>query len=158
MQPFKHHILAGTTAHGDRMFVTIAWDGTNLSLTGVTGPKPNGDACGSCGQNLADLIAPGFAAAEGIDARRLHDTWDNWHLNDMQPGTPAQMAWIRQHPHVPFEYGSRTSALAAAGLNPDPATGETYGSKWWAVEVPADVIEWLRGLPTSDELPTRWQR
>lgn len=40
-----------------------------------------------------------------------------------------------------------------------PASGNRYGAKWYREELPADVVEWLRSLPDSDEaLPRAWAR
>ena len=60
-----------------------------LSITGVEGPKSNGDAVGSCGQIDMHLREPGgldsFQPAEGWTLesfRRFLDIWDAWHMND----------------------------------------------------------------------------
>lgn len=60
-------------------FVTITWDGKRLSITGVEGPKANGDASGSCGQLDVSRHNP-----------RLAELWARWHLNDMRAGCEHQ--------------------------------------------------------------------
>lgn len=164
MSNFKHHVMAGHIGR-QAVFVTVNWDGKRLSITGVTGPKSNGDCAGSCGQNVGDLRDPRFNACDGVNASRLADIWERWHLNDMTAGSPAQSAFLRANPITDRmnHYVKACEALAAAGLNPDPnhehnGKPYTYGSAWLREDVPADVIDFLRGLPTSDALPTRWAR
>jgi hypothetical protein len=79
----------------------------NLSITGVEGPKANGDAWGSCGQIgggggfregdglKIDRLAPGWTR-EMVD--RLDEIWSAWHGNDMRAGCEHQRAqgWNRR--------------------------------------------------------------
>lgn len=174
MQPFKHHILAGTIPNPRRsdgqrckVFVTVKWGNHlnpthpfTLSVSGVVGPYVSGNCAGSCGQCLDVLTDPAFRPADGIDAKRLHDVWNRWHLNDMRAGSPAQEAYLREHPvtatYPESHYEKVKAALAAAGLQPD--NGYSYGSAWLREEVPADVLEWLHALPQSDLMPSVWAR
>lgn len=78
-----------------------------LSITGVEGPKANGDAFGSCGQIggsggfrddgglKIDRLAPGWTR-EMVD--RLDEIWAAWHGNDMRAGCQHQRAerWDRR--------------------------------------------------------------
>lgn len=102
-----------------------------LSLTGVEGPKANGDCVGSCGQITVSnkrleydrfMPAPGWNRGM-ID--RLAEIWDRWHLNGMRAGSPAQSAYLREHPYDrevdgPSHYDWAERTLRAAGLEPDP--------------------------------------
>jgi len=68
--------------------------GKALSISGVIGPRTNGDCSGSCGQ-IDDEIAPENITeyAPGWDAVRLMefiDIWKKWHLNDMRAGCEHQ--------------------------------------------------------------------
>lgn len=69
-------------------------EGGRLSITGVEGPLKNGDCLGGCGQINLRCITK---FASGWDAERLGafmDTWQRWHLNDMQAGCEHQRkAW-----------------------------------------------------------------
>ena len=63
-----------------------------LSITGVEGPRTNGDCFGSCGQIEMHLSEPGgldtFEPAEGWTLERFQEflkVWDKWHLNHMKP-------------------------------------------------------------------------
>jgi hypothetical protein len=149
------------------VFCKIDFDGCRLSIIGVEGPKLNGDAVGSCGQIVMHLLghekiitpAPGWTHA--MIAQFL-TVWDRWHLNDMRAGSPAQHAWLESNPIDPKDcaypeshYDVASARLAAAGLNPDPNFngGYRYGSGWLSEEVPAEVIDWLRGLPDTDAQP-----
>lgn len=79
--------------------IEITKDG-RLSINGVEGPKANGDCIGSCGQINMHLqgeqnqivLAPGWTRPM---LARFFEIWQNWHLNDMNPGCAHQVgpAW-----------------------------------------------------------------
>ena len=76
------------------VFCQIEMDGDKLSISGVEGPKSNGDCFGSCGQiemswEPLDKYATGWDAAK--EAKFL-DLWRAWHLNDMRAGCVHQRA------------------------------------------------------------------
>lgn len=147
----------GTEALLD-VWVEIDWDGDRLSITGVEGPRSNGDAWGSCGQIqdvLKETILNGWDVAE---IARLHEIWEDWHLNDMKAGTPKQMAHLKAHRgeysgYPQSHYDWAKECLTRANLQPDPETGYSYGSAWLRVEVPVDVLEWLAALPETPGCP-----
>jgi hypothetical protein len=91
---FVLNLNPGTTASG-LLFVTIKWDGTRLSFTGVEGPQRSGNCVGSVGQcfrALDDVVS--FADGwDAVRARVLRGLWDRWHLNDMRPGCIHQRRW-----------------------------------------------------------------
>lgn len=141
----------GSTRLGST-FVTIKWDGKRLSITGVEGPKTNGDCMGGAGQIVDHLAVTEFAP--GWDAAKIEElaaVWKRWHLNDLKAGNPAQEEWLRANPvsyvYPQSHYEEATKALDAAGLNPQ---GDRYGHKWNHEDVPADVLEWLQALPDAD--------
>lgn len=141
----------GRTEDG-QVFCKIVFESGRLSISGVEGPKPNGDCRGSCGQIAGalrltvDNLNPGWDAAL---VNRFADVWEEWHLNDMRAGTPRQTVYLRAQP--PTSYAQARDALAAAGLNPD--NGYRYGSAWLREEVPAEVISFLKSLPVSERTP-----
>ena len=144
------------------VFAKIEFSATRLSITGVEGPKSNGDCRGSCGQIVMhdwriSEYAPGWSQALET---RFREVWERWHLNDMRSGSPAQRAFLEAHPVTDRlnYYTKACEALAEAGLNPDPSylhNGKpySYGSAWLAEEVPAEVVEFLQSIPESDISP-----
>lgn len=135
-----------------------------LSITGVEGPTPGGNAIGSCGQidsHLRDQLHT-ITPAPGWDALKLQqffNVWERWHLNDLRAGSPEQEKYLRDHPISREEYAYPKShyevagqKLADAGLNPD-ANGYQYGHAWKREEVPGEVLEFLRSLPETDREP-----
>jgi hypothetical protein len=99
----------------------------------------------SCGQNLEEIAK---AFPHHAKLQRMVSVWREWHLNDMQAGTPAQMAHLKANPvnagYRESHYVKASEALAHAGLNPDPANGYRYGSGWLKAEIPADIIAEIR--------------
>jgi len=155
------HIGKGN--NGD-VFCKIKFDPAkhSLSITGVEGPKRNGNALGSFGQIIMHewgikTYAAGWDAA--LEAK-FRAVWDRWHLNDMRAGSPAQMAFLEANPvegHHNY-YARACQALEAAGLNPDSGhlvNGKPYhyGSLWLKEEVSDEVLEFLGSLPESQLTP-----
>jgi len=167
-----------TVGRNDRVnvFVRIEYKGGRLSICGTEGPYPSGNCAGATGQidtllkpSSFNTCAPGWST-ETID--KFLRAWERWHLNDMVAGTPRQMRFIRKrqkeanaksslHREAPHAYASRMGFqsyydmeccwLADARILVDK--GYSFGSAWLREEVPADVLEWLRGLPDSDVVP-----
>ena len=74
------------------VFVKVAFAGRKLSITGVEGPRANGDAWGGCGQIK-------LTTKHGINGdwteemvTKLSEIWEHWHLNDMRAGCEHQRA------------------------------------------------------------------
>jgi len=95
---FKRSVMLGTqnefNNRGDKVpakvFCTVVIEeGDKLSISGVIGPKSNGDCLGSCGQIYDSIDLTSYA--EGWDKESVSkfiDVWKNWHLNDMKAYTP----------------------------------------------------------------------
>lgn len=161
MPNFKKIIRVGKGPSGN-VFVSIKFSDNKLSITGVEGPMANGNARGSCGQiNMSEWeiaeYAPGFDRDVEL---KLREIWDQWHLNDMQAGSPAQTAYLKANPIADRlnYYTKACEALTTAGINPDPnylrdGKPYRYGSAWLKVEVPEDVLAWLQSLPATDITP-----
>ena len=158
------------------VYLKIEYTDGKLSITGVEGPLPSGNARGSCGQIDMHLRAEDFATfAPGWNTatiNKLLAIWGRWHLNDLTPGTPRQMEAIRAkqqeanradplHKEAPHAYASRQGFssyydmerkwLVEAGLLVDH--GYTFGTKWLTEAVPDDVLEFLASLPDADREP-----
>lgn len=92
----QKHVRPGRTQDGDDVFITVYYRDGKLSITGVEGPKANGDATGSCGQIVDTLsrlstLAPGWSPEQ---VAKLREVWECWHLNDMRPACEHQRgAW-----------------------------------------------------------------
>lgn len=141
----------------DSLYARIKFDGTNLSITGVVGPMKNGNAKGGCGQIIMDFKEyddRGFMSLSDIDPapawnaemiKRFFDTWDEWHLNDMQSACEHQRAlgWKYDDHHDPKTFKGELC----------PVCGYSIGSAWLLKDVPQDVIDFLKGLPDTDEKP-----
>ena len=156
---FTKIVLIGRGANGN-IFANIKFIGGRLSISGVEGPTRGGDCRGSCGQIVmhewgALTYAPGWTAAL---TEKFRSIWGQWHLNDMKAGSPAQTAYLDAHPveyaYPQSHYDAACNALRAAGLNPDPSfiyggKPYAYGHAWLRVDVPEDVIAFLKSLPDT---------
>ena len=77
------------------VFCKIEFTDGKLSISGVEGPKRNGDAWGSCGQidmhlrDQQDSIGLASSWTREMLAQ-FFDVWRKWHLNDLTAGSPAQ--------------------------------------------------------------------
>jgi len=127
-----------------KVFADIRFDGRRLSISAVVGPMANGDCRGSCGQCVGSVRECELAAEWTEDMRtRLVEVWERWHLNDMRAGCEHQRAlgWTNENMSQPC-----------------PTCGYKYGHAWLFEQVPSDVLDFLESLPTSDDMPTTWQR
>jgi hypothetical protein len=166
MTAFTKVVCIGTQSHrsdGKARFnvyckIEFSVDG-KLSISGVEGPLPSGNARGGCVQIEMHMTPEWLSTlryAEGWNRAKVAEflaVWRAWHLNDMKAGTPEQEAELKRHtfPGYPVShYDWAKETLRAAGLQPH--NGYCYGSKWLRVEVPAEVVAFLRALPDS---PTR---
>lgn len=89
-----------------RLWVKVEYKGGRLSITGVEGPKRNGDAhgnCGQCGVHPEATPTHGYTTA---DLERLRLVWDLWHLNDCRPYSAAMKAagWHEEARRVAVGY------------------------------------------------------
>lgn len=161
----------------DDVFARIQFDGLRLSITGVEGPKRNGDCWGGCGQIVMHAKGTWIAGADFSQAQmdRFIEVWDRWHLNDMRAGCEHQRAekWDERpiDPSKPLNaYGKHFAGQISDSWNmltwvrpaahpdglmgvPCPTCGYKFGSAWLTEEVPADVLEWLTALPQSTKAP-----
>lgn len=141
------------------VFCRVRYRDGRLSITGVIGPRRDGDAWGGCGQIVGTVGAAEISPAPGWDADRIARflaAWDRWHLNDMRAGTPEQMAALERRraefPGYPVShYDWALDVLKAEGLQPH--NGYSYGSAWLREDVPADVLAFLASLPDTDKTP-----
>lgn len=73
------------------LFCSIKYNNGRLSISGVEGPKRNGDAYGSCGQvkmHIDNDYIDNMEFAPGWNRElfeKFLEIWRKWHLNDMHP-------------------------------------------------------------------------
>lgn len=133
-EPFTRVFDLGMSDYG-RVWVTVKWNGTRLSLIGVEGPRKDGNAKGSYGQIVASLredIRNGWTR-EAID--RLAEIWERWHLNDMRAGCEHQRA-------------AGWSARDMVGVTCE-VCGYKFGTAWLTEEVPVAILEELHDMPAA---------
>lgn len=99
--------------------------------------------CEQAGQCIDSMLQRFPDLAQNERFMTLFNLWDRWHLNDMQPGTPEQMQFLRDHNEgkVP-SYTLACDQLKEAGLYEVNLDGEPYlyGHKWLYEPLPDDVI------------------
>lgn len=107
--------------YGNRRYVNayckIEYENGRLSISGVIGPRTNGDCAGSCGQ-CSDEIRHG-KPAQGWTREMVEkfcNIWDEWHLNDMRPYCRHQkeLGWdtIAVKPVTLYHYSLNREASA----------------------------------------------
>lgn len=136
------------------VYVFCKYDGKRLSLSGVIGPKRNGDAYGSCGQikDYLDIIDHFCGEWDKSSCDFLADIWNRYHLNDMHAGTIAQENCIDDYLKKwgdRYDYNLACEILEASGLLYDD--GYKYGSAWLFRPVPQTAIKWLEALPDDTD-------
>lgn len=147
----ERHVHVGSTAVGE-LFATIRYVDGRLSITHTEAPRRDGNANGSAGAGFPFRASHLIRLADGITdsiVDTLNAYAERWHLNDLRAGTPAQMEHLRHRKSLglPVNYDAMVASLAKAGLQPD---GDyQYGSGWLREDVPAEVLDFLAGLPTA---------
>lgn len=69
-----------------KAYAKIEYKDGNLSISGVIGPKSNGDCYGSAGQCMEEIVAGKPAAGWSEEMlQKFLEIWSRWHLNDMRP-------------------------------------------------------------------------
>lgn len=155
MKTINKTVRIGKGPEGN-VFCKIKFDGKKLSISGIEGPMRNGDCRGSCGQILDHITISEFADGWSKElANQFVSYWSDWHLNDMQAGTPKQTAFIENykasHPDWRYDYTEVCNILKEANIYDDD--GYKYGTAWLSVEVPSEVIDFLDNLPETDIAP-----
>lgn len=158
------------------VFCKVEFKDGRLSITGVEGPKRNGDAAGGCGQISMHMDAEyfdGFEFAPGWDitsARRFLTIWDEWHLNDMRSYSPAQKAagWDKraQMPMLGYEWTltreaqeakDRAKKAALAHLR-DGLTFTPEPEEVAAFTRPHSWVQWLHEETPEPRAPQHYER
>lgn len=124
--------------------------------------RPDGKDIVSGGQNIDEIrrIAGELTKAPPY-LRRLLEVWERWHLNGMRAGCEHQgEKWTCTAPgcqtengwHLKPEYPKRGDACRRCGRNrwdePSdhcPETGYRFGTSWLLEELPAEIVDEVRG-------------
>lgn len=105
-----------------------------LSMTGE-----HGGSCGQCQDSINPL---------NKEQTRLKEIWNEWHLNDMNAGTPKQeeaiKKWRTKRKKENYDYKDTVKYLKKIKLYSDK--GYKYGSKWLKRELPKDLNEEIRTI------------
>jgi hypothetical protein len=147
---------------GANLYCKIELNDGRLSISGVEGPLPSGNALGSCGQiNMHQWnfkkLNKGWNSSL---VNKFRKTWEEWHLNDMVAGSPKQQAAIKEWEAKgnKYEYTAICEMLKELGLHIDESyihDGKPYqyGTAWLSKELPNEVISFLASLPKSVNQP-----
>lgn len=123
------------------VYCKITYQDGRLRITGVEGPKKNGNCLGSSGQiemNWEPLENLAIGWSRATEAQFIA-TWRRWHLNDMRAECEHQRA-------MGWTWGTHPS-------EPCPTCGYKLGHAWLTETVPDEVIAFLESLPESHTAP-----
>jgi len=150
------------------VFIKVSFIDGRLSITGVIGPKANGNTLGGCGQidmefdhrdkndndnRYTELIktsdiefADGWNSELWLD---LLDIWKRWHLNDMNSACEHQkeLGWTYETHHNPTTFVGEKC----------PVCGYKIGSAWLKEDIPYNVLEQITNMPDAD-ISTSWYK
>lgn len=108
------------------------------------------DCFGQCRTEVREFAAE-CKPAERAALERLCELAERWHLNDLQAGTEAQSAAVKEAEQTAGEpwnalnwFDSACAALKRRGLYED--RGYKFGDKWLVRRLPRDVISEITTL------------
>ena len=108
--------------------------------------------CGQCLYEIAEFV-------KDETFKKIPRLWKLHHLNDLNAGTPRQMACIKEHKSEINEslgfYNKELDLLERYGLvydTLDDGTQYKYGSGWLYREIPQNDLEEINGLLECPEL------
>lgn len=126
--------------------ITKSDKGEKLSICGDIRVKDSKNktlehSSGQCVSTLRELFK------NNKKAQRVADVWDRYANNELQAGTPKQMAILRtaKKEGKAIDYDNALEILKVAGLDTD--NGYIYGSKWLFEEIPQEIL---------DEIKQKW--
>jgi hypothetical protein len=166
MNDFTRILNPGTeliNGQKEQVFVKIEYKNKRLSLTGVVGPRSNGNCRGSCGQIMLDEVTPNDDwTYEKIN--ELQDIWNKWHLNDLRAGCEHQRKnWDTNKSITITTYGKqqiKTAGWVTPSEHPDGLLTKTceicgykYGTQWLFEEIPEEILQTLMNYPGAKIKP-----
>ena len=161
MENFRKVVHIGTFKFNNRLYSgysRISLTDGCLSIVGVIGPTRNGNAqvCGQCYDQFKNVEVFDVGWNQSMLDEYI-SKWKRWHLNNMIPGSPRQMEWIREQ-GVDLTYSEILEKMPESILHDSEyyhnGKPYSYGSAWLREPVPDDVIDWFKALPdTVKECP-----
>ena len=119
--------------------IEVKFDGERFSACGNVWNNKQTDII-SGGQNLDDLY--NYFNNNGLFLK-IYSLWKQYHLNDLTPGTPKQMAFLStiQKPINAEFYTWECEQLEKVDLLIDDLNGKPYkyGTSWLTNTIPCDV-------------------
>ena len=128
--------------------IEITFNGTKFTASGNVWNSKRTDLI-SCGQNLDELYDYFY---ENSLFLKIYSLWKQYHLNDLTPGTPKQMAFLDSiKDKKPFKaefYTWECEQLEKVNLLTDNLEGNPYkyGTAWLVNEIPSDIKEDINKL------------
>ena len=142
----------GSGRKNNLVTIEVSFNGTRFSASGNIWNRLQTDII-SGGQNLDELYE--YLKDDGLFLK-IYSIWKQYHLNDMTPGTPKQMAFlstIKKPSNAEF-YSWECEQLEKVDLLYDSLNGEPYkyGSLWLTNEIPGYIKEDINALLTNGRL------
>lgn len=149
-------------AKGANLYCKIEIENGKLSISGVEGPLPSGNALGSCGQiDMHQWEFKKYSKGwDSVKVKQFRKVWSDYHLNDMQAGSPKQTLAIEAWKlgGAVYSYESACAMLKELGILIDESyihNGKPYqyGTAWLSKELPSEIISFLSSLPSTTNQP-----
>jgi hypothetical protein len=133
LEPFQNPEAQDATTHQP------VGDGMRLSVMSSTRYRNSDVSGGQDKDSVRALLRPDAKLADGWTREDIQDIlthWDSGHLNDMHAGC-EHMADFTPNRYGPDgdNWDQRPSC---------PETGQSYGSTWYAKQLPAETEDWAR--------------
>lgn len=126
--------------------VEVSFDGIKFSASGSVWNSKQTDII-SGGQNLDEMYKH---LKRNKTFLIIYSLWKQYHLNDLTPGTPKQMAFLStiQRPNNAEFYTWECEQLEKVDLLIDDLDGKPYkyGTKWLTSDIPAYAKEDINKL------------
>lgn len=126
--------------------VEVKFDGTRFSASGSVWNSKQTDII-SGGQNLDEMYQH---LKDNKTFLMIYSLWKQYHLNDMKPGTPKQMAFLStiKRPSNAEFYTWECEQLEKVNLLIDDLDGKPYkyGTAWLTSEIPLYAKEDINKL------------
>lgn len=167
VEDFTKVVRVGKVQGEGHTYCKVEWKDSKLSITGVVAPRKSGDAitCGQVNEYLWSAMKNNeIEYAPEWNSSMMEQfllAWADYHLNDMQAGSPKQTAFVeatRNASPAPYNYSNMCELLKEVDLYIDKSylhNGKPYkyGSAWLTIPVPFVVVDMLSKLPDTDRVP-----